>query len=154
LKNESNRPAEISGFQAQAPVLTNAARHGDAERGGTTTSQRRRDFVIFKEPQGSDQNHKGEGRMPYIIEKKIGEEPHFYEDAWQSCWEEMKRKHLDFGELPPGYEAVCITQDQIVAAAAVITLFGANSEDVAKLRASWPHLDWNKIAAMYQKSLQ
>jgi len=83
--------------------------------------------------------------MTYIVEKKIGQCPRFYEDAWQPCWDEMKRKYLEFGELPPGYEALCITQKQTMAAAAIICVFGQDDEEVTRLKSDWPHLYWDGV---------
>ena len=87
-------------------------------------------------------------KMTYIIEKKIGKSPQFYEDAWQPCWEHMKRDYLDFGEVPPGYEAICITQKQGVAADAVLYVFGANSDEAKNLKKCWSHLEWDFVEEM------
>ena len=81
----------------------------------------------------------------YIVEKKVGTGPVFYEDAWQPYWEEMRNKYLAFGELPTGYEALCVTNDQAVAASAVIEIFGVDDEETQNLQSCWPHLDWSKL---------
>lgn len=86
--------------------------------------------------------------MTYILEKKTGESPHFYEDAWQPRWEQMKRNFLDYGDLPNGYEALCITQDQHEAAAAVMCVFGKKDHETENLRLYWPHLDWDRVEDM------
>ena len=83
--------------------------------------------------------------MTYIVEKKFGKSPQFYEDAWQPCWEYAKRDYLDFGETPPGYEVLCVTQDQQQAAVAVMAIFGEGSDEIKYLRKAWPHLKWDVV---------
>lgn len=83
--------------------------------------------------------------MTYIVEKKIGKGINFFEDDWSHEYKRIREDFLEYGELPSGYEALCITNSQTEAAIAYSTLEGIDSHLVSKLRECWPHLDWEKI---------